>query len=175
MVNSEMNPDDKEKTVVLTFRWKYIILPLVIFLLVAVLTAIFYPQLSDEVAYRFNLSGSPESWLSRQSILLFTLLPQLILFLIAMAITWWIIRASRSIGQISSALKPERILMLMGNLVALPQIIFGFVMFDVFIYNVYDHHLMPIWLFATILMVIGGIVLAIFFFQAFKYSRSLKK
>lgn len=170
-----MNPDDKGKTVELTFHWKYIILPLAIFLLVAVLTAIFYPQLSDEVAYRFNLSGSPESWLSRQSILLFTLLPQLILLMIAMAITWWIIRASRSIGQISSALKPERILMLMGNLVALPQIIFGFVMLDVFIYNVYDHHLMPIWLFATILMVIGGIVLAIFFFQAFKYSRSLKK
>ena len=170
-----MNPGDKGKTVELTFRWKYIILPLVILLLVAVLTAIFYPQLHDEVAYRFNLSGSPESWLSRQSILPFTLLPQLILFMIAMAITWWIVRAGRSIGQIASALKPERILMLMGNLVALPQIIFGFVMLDVFIYNIYDHHLMPIWLFATTILVIGGIVLAIFFLQAFKYSRSLKK
>ncbi|MCJ7769179.1 MAG: DUF1648 domain-containing protein [Dehalococcoidales bacterium] len=173
METSERNPDDKSETVELTFRRKYILLPLAILLLMAVLTAIFYPQLTNEVAYRFNLNGSPESWLSRQVILLFALLPQLILFIIAIAITWGITRAGRSIGQISSALKPERFLMLMGNIVALPQIIFGFVMLDVFIYNVYGNHLMPMWLFALIIMIIGSIILAVFFIQAFNRSRSL--
>ena len=173
MATSERNPGDKRETVELTFRWKYILLPLAILLLIVVLTAIFYPQLTDEVAYRFNLGGSPVSWLSRQVILILALLPQFILFIIAIAITWGVTRAGRSIGQISSALKPERLLMLMGNIVALPQIIFGFVILDIFIYNVRHNHIMPLWLFALILMIIGGIILAIFFIQAFKRSRSL--
>jgi uncharacterized membrane protein len=173
MATSEINPDDKGKTVVLTFRWKYILLPLALLLLIVVLTAIFYPQLTDNVAYRFNLNGSPESWLSRQAILILALLPQFIFFIIAIAITYGITRAGRSIGQIASALKPERLLMLMGNISALPQIVFGFVMLDVFIYNVRHNHIMPIWLFALIIMIIGGIILAIFFIQAFRRSRSL--
>jgi len=173
MATSEINPDDKGKMVELTFRWKYILLPLAILLLMAALTAIFYPQLTNDVAYRFNLNGSPESWLSRQAILILALLPQFILSIIAIATTWGITRAGRSIGQIASALKPEGLLMLMGNLVALPQIIFGFVMLDVFIYNIRNNHIMPVWLFVLIVMIAGSIILAIFFIQAFKRSRSL--
>lgn len=173
MVTSNRDPDENKKTVELIFRWKYILLPLSVLLLVVVLTVIFYPQLTDEVAYRFNLNGSPESWLDRGYILLLTLLPQLTLFIIAIAITWGITRAGRSIGQIASALKPERLLILMSNIVTLPQIIFGFVMLDVFIFNIYNNHLMPIWLFALIIMIAGGIVLTIFFIQAFRRSRSL--
>jgi len=73
MATLEKNPDDTKETVELAFRWKYIMLPLSLLLLMAALTAIFYPQLSDEVAYRFSLSGSPESWLSRPVILPFAL------------------------------------------------------------------------------------------------------
>jgi len=175
MANLKRNPDDKKEAIELTFHWKYIILPLAILLLITVSTIIFYPQLTDEVAYRFSLSGSPKSWLSQQAILLFALLPQLILSMISIAITWGITKASHSIGQISIALKPERLLMLMGNIVALPQIIFGFVTLDIFIYNTYDKHLMPIWIFALIIMIIGAIVLAAVFIQAFKHSRNLKK
>ncbi|MFH1662745.1 MAG: DUF1648 domain-containing protein [Chloroflexota bacterium] len=173
MTTLKRTPEDKGETVELVFNWKYILLPLSILLLMTALTAIFYPQLTDEVAYRFSMNGSPKSWLSRQAILLLTLLPQFILFIIAIAITCGTAMAGRSIGQITRALKPERFLMLMGNLVALPQIIFGFVMLDVFIYNTHDNHLMPIWLFALIIMIIGGIILAIFFIQAFKRTRSL--
>ena len=137
----------------------------------AALTAIFYPQLTDEVAYRFNLNGSPESWLGREVLIPLTLLPQFILLIIAIFISWGITRVGRSIGEIASTLKPEGLLMMMGNLVALPQIIFGFVMLDVFIYNIRGNHLMSIWLFALIIMIIGGIILAIFFIQAFKRTR----
>jgi uncharacterized membrane protein len=173
MANSEINPVDNKETVELTFRWKYILLPLTILLLTTILTTIFYPQMTSSVAYRFNLNGSPESWLGRQMILILALLPQFVLFIIAIALTWGVVRAGRSIGQIASALKPEGLLMLMANIVALPQIIFGFVMLDVFIYNIYGSHIMPLWLFALIIMIIGGILLAIFFIQAFKRSRSL--
>jgi uncharacterized membrane protein len=173
MATSEINPVDNKETVELTFRWKYILLPLTILLLTTILTTIFYPQMTSSVAYRFNLNGSPESWLGRQMILILALLPQFVLFIIAIALTWGVVRAGRSIGQIASALKPEGLLMLMANIVALPQIIFGFVMLDVFIYNIYGSHIMPLWLFALIIMIIGGILLAIFFIQAFKRSRSL--
>ncbi|UCG54184.1 MAG: DUF1648 domain-containing protein [Dehalococcoidia bacterium] len=146
---------------------------MVILFLMVVLTAVFYPQLSDQVAYRFNLNGSPESWLNRQSVLLLTILPQFTLFIIAIAITWGTMKAGRSIGQIASSLKPERLIMMMGNLVTLPQIIFGFVMLDVFVYNTSNNHIMPIWLFALIIMIAGGIILAIFFIQAFRRTRSI--
>ena len=166
------NKDEKNETVMLTFRWKYVGLPLAILLLMFLLTGIFYPQLSDEVAYRFNLNGSPENWVSRQIVLLLAILPQLVLFITAIAITWGTLKAGRSIGQITSALKPEGLLALMGNLVALPQIIFGFVMLDVFVYNIASNHIMPIWLFALIIMMAGGIFLVIFFFKAFKRTHN---
>lgn len=168
----EKNPDGKEEEANLTFHWSYIILPLGIMLLMAALTAIFYPQLTDEIAYRFDLQGAPKSWLGREALIPLTLLPQFLLFAIALFISWGITRASRSVGELSSTLKPEGLLLLMGNLVALPQIIFGFVMLDVFIYNIRGNHLMPIWLFALIMMIIGGIILAAFFIQAFKRARS---
>ncbi|UCE98267.1 MAG: DUF1648 domain-containing protein [Dehalococcoidia bacterium] len=167
------NAGEENKKVILTFRWKYVGLPFTILLLIILLAGIFYPQLSNEVAYRFNLNGSPENWASRQIVLLLTILPQVVLFMTAIAITWGTLKAGRSIGQIASALKPERLLMLMGNLIVLPQIIFGFVMLDVFVYNVASNHIMPIWLFALIIMIAGGIFLTIFFFKAFKRTRNI--
>ena len=157
----------------LTFHWKYMLLPAVILLLSIVLVAIFYPQLTDEVAYRFNLDGSPRSWLSREMITLFMLIPQLLLVLIASAIAWGISKLSRSSGQPVSALKPEKLILIMGNMVALPQIVLAFVMLDIFSYNVSSSHLMPIWLFALIIMAIGGVIIAISFIQAIKRSRSI--
>jgi len=156
----------------LTFRWKYILLPVAILLLSIVLASIFYPQLTDEVAYRFNLDGSPKSWLGREIIISLMLAPQFLLALTALAITWGITKLSRSSGQIESALKPERIILFMGNIIALPQIVLGFVMLDIFSYNIYCMHLIPVWLFALIVMAVGGIILAIFFIRAIKRSRS---
>jgi hypothetical protein len=46
--------------------------------------------------------------------------------------------------------------------------VLGFVMLDIFSYNVYEIHPMPIWLFALIVMVAGSVILAIFFIQAIR-------
>jgi len=153
----------------LTFRWKYIMLPIIILALSIILASIFYPQLTDEVAYRFNPDGSAKSELGRGMITLLMLAPQLLLTLTAGAITWAITKLALSSGQMET-ISPGRIILLMGNMVALPQIVLGFVMLDIFSYNVYDMHLIPIWLFALIVMLAGGIVLAIFFIQAIKRS-----
>ncbi len=151
----------------LAFRWKYVMLPVSILLLALVLAAYFYHLLPAEVAWRFNLDGSPRGWLSREMTILLVLGPQLLLGLTAGAVTWGMAKLGRQASQAASGLiKPEGIILLMGNMVALPQIVFGFVMLDIFSYNVYGIHLIPIWLFALIVMAVGGVILAIFFTQA---------
>jgi len=141
----------------------------VILFLSIVLTAYFYHLLPVEVAYHFKPDGSPDGWQSRGIIILRTLLPQLLLTLLAGAITWGITRLAGRIGlPASTKIKPERILLVMGNMVVLPQVILCFVMLDIFSYNSYQVHLLPLWVFALITMGVGGIILGIFFIQAMR-------
>lgn len=168
------NKDNKEAATRLTFKWKYTLLPLAILLISIILTLVFYPQLTDEVAYRFNTDGSAKSWLGRGVLTLFMLLPQFLLALMSVAVTWGVTKLTPSLEQVER-IKPGKILLLMGNMIALPQIILAFVMLDVFSYNIYEIHLMPIWLFALIVMLIGGIILAIFFIRAIKPSNSISR
>ncbi len=167
-------PASKKAATRLTFQWKYILLPVAILLISIILALIFYPQLTDEVTYRFNPDGSAKSWLSREMIALFMLVPQFLLALTASAITWGVTKLSLPSGQ-AERIKPGKILLLMGNMIALPQIVLAFVMLDIFSYNIYDGHLMPIWLFALIIMLIGGIILTIFFIRAIKPSSNISR
>jgi len=153
----------------LPFRWNYIILPLAILALAIILTAYFYHQLPTEVAYHFKLDGSPDRWLSRGMVTLWLLVPQLLLTLVATATTWGITKLGVLSSQAESAwIKPERILSLMGNMIALPQIILCFAMLDIFSYNAYQIHIMPLWIFALIIMGLGAIILGIFFIIAIR-------
>jgi len=100
-------------------------------------------------------------------IVLWTLLPQFLLTLLAGAITWGITKLGTRFGQPESSwIKPESILLLMGNIIALPQIIICFAMLYIFIYNSYQIHILPLWVFALIIMGLGGIILGIFFIRA---------
>ena len=151
------------------FHWSYIALPIAILLLSIILTAAFSLKLPAELAYHFKSDGSPDRWLSRSYIILAMLLPQLLLTLFASATTWGVARLNarfRPPGQ--TRIKPERIIGLMGNMVALPQIVLGFTMLDIFIYNSYRIHIMPLWLFVVIIMGVGSILLGIFFLQALR-------
>ncbi len=148
------------------FHWKYIALPLVILILSAALVLIFYSRLSEQVAYRFLADGSPDRLTGRGTVILWTLLPQLLLTLVALAITRGVTRlANRYITPDGALINPEKIILLMGNMLVLPQIIFGFAMLDIFSYNSYQVHLLPLWVFALIVMVLGGVILTIFSFQ----------
>ena len=51
----------------------------------------------------------------------------------------------------------------MGNMIALPQVILCFAMLDIFSYNSYQIRLMPLWVFALIVMGLGTIISGIFF------------
>jgi len=148
------------------FRWKYIILPVILLIITVVLVLVFYSRLSEQVAYRFFSDGSAERLTSRGSIILWTLLPQILLALSAVIITRGVTRlANRFITPDSALVNPERIILLMGNMIVLPQVILTFAMVDIFSYNSYQVHLMPIWVFAIIVLMLGGFVLTIFSFQ----------
>ena len=154
------------------FRLGYIVFPATILLISLVLTAIFYPRLTAELGYHFQGDGSPDRWLNRNRIILAMLVPQLILTLVATATTWGVTKLSARLQlPQQSASNREKIFWLMGNMMALPQLVLSFAMLDIFIYNAYRIHIMPLWVFAVIVMVGGGIVLGVFFFRAAKEAR----
>jgi len=149
-----------------TFRWKYIVTPLAILLISIILVAYFYPLMPDEIAYHFT-DGAPDRWTSRTSITSWLLIPQFLLTLLAAGIVWAAIRLSARLQQTESG-AVSIMLAIMGNMIALPQIILGFAMLDIFSYNAYRIHLIPLWVFAVLVMAVGGIILGIFFLQAIR-------
>jgi len=161
-------PTKVEKTTRLPFRWSYLILPAGVLLLAIITAAFFYSQLPADVAYHFKDDGSPDKWLSRQAISAWLLIPQLCLTLLAAAIVWGITRLSTLFPQDETNLRLERIISLMGNMIGLPQLILCFAMVDIFSYNAYQTDIIPIWIFALIVIGLGSIPLAIFFIQALR-------
>ncbi len=160
-------------TETLAFHWQHVVLPVSILLLALILAAYFYHLLPAEVAWRFNADGSADRLTSRSAIIAWMLGLQLLLTLAAGTITWGMAKLGRQAAQAASGLiRPEKIILLMGNIIALPQIVLGFVMADIFSYNVYESHLMSIWIFALIVMVAGGGIMAIFFISAMRQAQA---
>ena len=152
----------------LAFRRRYVALPVGILVFSLALSAIFYGQLPGEVAYRFNLDGTPESFLSRGTTLAVMLGAQLLLALGAVAITWVITRMrSLTMNREILWVQPEGLLLFMGNMPAIPQLILAFALADIFSYNAYDTHIMPLWLFAVIVLVIGAGIIGRFAIPVF--------
>jgi len=147
----------------LSFRWSYIIAPLVILLLSIVLSAYFYHLLPAGVAVHFELDGTPDRWLSREMTMVWMLLPQLLLVLLAGIIAWGITKLGILFGQSGgSGVKAERIISFMGNLVALPQLIVFFAMVDILSYNAYQTHILPMWIFLLVILVLVTVALVVF-------------
>jgi len=149
-----------------TFRWRCIALPVAILLLTLAITAYFYHLLPAEVAYHFK-DGAPDRWMGRGAIVAWMLVPQFLFTLLAGAIIWGIAKLSVYFPPATSR-SVEKTLLLMGNMIALPQVILGFAMLNIFSYNAYQIHLVSLWVFALIVMAVGGIVLGIYFILAVK-------
>ena len=155
---------------VFAFRWRYVALPLVFLLLSVVLAAIFYNRLPFPVAYHFNSDGSADMWAIPGLFIFWALLPQFLLTLGAIVVTWVISLLTRRFLDPEAALvKPQKIMLITGNMVAIPQLIIIFAMMDIFSYNSNYTHLRPsVLVFALIVMLAGGIILGAFFVQTMK-------
>ena len=171
IIPTEMaNKTTSEKTI--SFRWIYILLPVLILLLSIILAAYFYRLLPPEVAYHFE-DGAPDRWMSRGAITAWLIIPQFVLVVLGVTI-------SGGTTILSTRFQPaentpvRKALLIMGNMVALPQIILTFAMLDIFLYNAYQIKLMPLWVFTVIVMVLGGIILGIFFIQTIRQFGGLQ-
>jgi hypothetical protein len=161
------NKKTSEKNI--SFHGIYILLPAIILLLSIILAACFYRLLPPEVAYHFE-NGSPDRWLSRGAIIAWLIIPQFIFALFALAVISIITMLSTHFRLVESA-PVKKMLSVMGNIVAMPQIILTFAMLDIFLYNAYRIHLITLWVFALIIMILGGMILSIIFVQALRQFR----
>ncbi len=163
------NITDPEKSI--SFRWTYILLPAAFLLISIIMGVCFYWSLPQEAAYHFE-GGVPDKWMSPGALIAWLLVPQFIFFLFAFVI---IVVATIMSTNLRLADSPptRKLLALMGNMVALPQIILFFAMLDIFLYNAYRTHLMLLWIFALIVMVLGAIILGTVFIKALRQYRGL--
>ena len=151
------------------FRWTYIVLPVAFLLLSVILTAIFYSRLPSEIAYHFQ-GDSPDRWLGRSTFITWMIIPQVLFTVLAFAIVRVILLGARYWPPESTPLK--KLLPVMGNMVALPHIILFFAMLQFFLYNAYQIKMMPLWIIALIIMILGGIILVVFFIRIVRQFRS---
>jgi len=147
--------------------------PAAILILSLALTAYFYRLLPADVAYHFQ-DGVADKWMSRGAISAWLVVPQFFLTLLACAVTLSIIGLSARSPQTANN-TVKTMLSIMGNMVALPQVILGFAMLDVFSYNSYQTHLIPLWVFALIIMGLGGIILGLFFIRVIRQAQATVK
>ncbi len=150
------------------FRWAYIALPVALFLLTIILAACFYPFLSSDVAYHFD-GDTPDRWLSRGGFIAWMIIPQFIFTIIALAVVRTVSLTSRHFPSGTSPL--QDILPIMGNMLALPQLVIIFAMVSWFIYNAYQIKLFSLWIFIVIVLVIGVLILAALFMRAVRRAR----
>jgi uncharacterized membrane protein len=162
----KINTDNMDNKI--TFRWTFIILPIVLFFISLILTAIFYQQLPTEVAYHFK-GDSPDRWLSRGAFVAWLLIPQFFFTLLAFIVVRLVLLSARYWPAENKLMR--RLLPVMGNMIALPQVILTFAMLDIFLYNTYEIRLISIWVFTTIIMALGVIILGVFFFQTIREAR----
>lgn len=160
---NKTNPENK-----IVFRWKYIVLPAVFLLLSVILAAFFYRLLPAEVAYHFQ-NSSPDKWLGRGAFIAWLVIPQFFFTLLSFIVVRLVLLGSRYWPAEDTPIK--KLLPVMGNMVALPQIIFLFAMLDFFLYNAYQIRLIPLWVITLIVMILGGAILGVFFIRIIRQFR----
>jgi uncharacterized membrane protein len=175
--NAETADDTVNTTVKtgLSFEWKYITLPMIIFITSIIIAAMFFFQLPDQIAYRFNSAGSAESWMGRVTVTAIMLGLQFVIITMVILVIKTIIGFAKTIEQSSSGFNPDRFMLLIGNIAALPQLVLAVIMFDIFSFNVVEKHVLSIWLLILIMAISGVIILSVFFIRAFISTRNINK
>jgi hypothetical protein len=157
----------------LRFHWRYVALPLVILVLTIALVSFFYNLLPSEVVYRSGPDDSSGEAVARGLIILWTLLPQFLLTLFALATAWGTTKLGPAFKQMEGfGISLDTIALAMGNMIALPQAILFFAMLNIFSYNSYEFRVLPLWVIALLVMGLGAIILGIFFIRTIRQVRN---
>lgn len=160
----------------LTFKWRYVIAPVIILLISVIAVVYFYHLLPDRLAYHFAEDGSGDRWLSREWFTVIMLLVQFMLAFVGAGIAFIVAK----MGQWSGKTGPKQakalpgMITVMSNMVVLPQLVLSFTMLEIFSYNAYQVHLLSLYTFTILVMLVGGFVLAFLFFKATKQIKAAK-
>ncbi len=142
------------------FGLKQILPVLAIGFICLVAALVSMPSLSPEPAFRFDSAGNPVSYGAKTSIVIISLIVQLIFVAISWSAGKIVTAFINRLGMPeSSGQQSQKVISISSNMIMLPQLIAAFISLDIFIYDVYSFHLLPVWAFAAITMVIGGILI----------------
>ena len=173
--DAQQNPAGKPENKI-GFRWSYIVLPLVILLVSVVISIYFFGKLPHRVAYRFGSDGSAAAWISRNGIIMWALVPQLLLTLFTTIIAYGTTRISRLFNQAATAgIKFDTILLVMSNMVVIPQLVLLIAILNIFSYNAFQKHISFIWWVGFAIIIVGLVFLGIFFIRAIRKMGSHAK
>jgi hypothetical protein len=100
------------------------------------------------------------------------IVPQVFFVILSFTLTRIILLGAKYILTAETPL--ASLLPVMGNMMALPQIILFFAMIEIFLYNAYHTGIIPLWIVSVIILVLGGIVLAIYFTRMLRRYRKRK-
>jgi uncharacterized membrane protein len=159
----EEQPQPAEKsTPKSAIRWSYFILPAAILLISVIITVYFYGKLPDAVAWRLNSLNSPT--ISRSQIALWAIIPQLLLALLALVIAYGAAKISDSFNPTAdSVIKPDTVLIVMSNMVVVPQLVIIIAMLRIFSYNAFGTQIGFIWWVSLAIILAGVVFLTVFF------------
>lgn len=154
------------------FHWAYLAPVLITFALLVALAAYSYPQLpAERVATHFNIAEQPDGWQSRDEFFVMYLgLAALFVVLDGVAVLVATREPLIAFGRWGTSwrLDPERGLIFTGVVLALMNLIFIAVLWDIVWFNTRGAHLFPLsWLFWMIFPLIA-IIVVLFFLLARK-------
>lgn len=111
-----------------------LIIPDTIFTLTIIMVILLYPHLPERIATHFDFHGNPDGWGHKTSFIIGGLVPSFVLF--ALNIVIFFITRTRT--------TEPRIANFMVILISLVQIFIAYTSFDIYWFNMHNHHLIPI-------------------------------
>jgi uncharacterized membrane protein len=157
-------PVEKPETKI-RLRWSYFVLPLAILLVSVIIAIYFYGKLPAQVVWQLNSAGSPT--VSRGQIVLWAIVPQVLLALLAFLIAYGATRIGDLFKEASaSGIQLDSILMVMSNVVVIPQLILTFAILRIFSYNSFQTDINFVWWVSLAVIIVGIVVLSVFFIRA---------
>ncbi len=146
------------------FKIRYIALSLVVLPVTLIMVLWLAPKVPLTVGYNLDDNSNPLSFMTRRNLIVLTVLPQLLLTFLAFIVSWGVTKLGNVFRTVQEGGLPlNSLLLVMGNIIGLPQLIIFYAMTNIFTYNAYQVTLPPLWIFTLAVMAVAGIVLAIFF------------
>ena len=159
-----------------TFKWRYVAASVILLLISIVTVVYFYRLLPDRLAYHFTQDGYGDRWLSREWFTVIMLLAQFLLTFVGAGIALIVAKIGQwsvKTGTMQAKALPG-VISIMSNMVVLPQLVLSFTMLEIFSYNAFQVHLLSLYTFTLLVMLVGGLVLTFLFFKAIKQFRAVK-